>query len=63
MCQKCDCQLYNAEVACALGFAQIEKPVNNQQVVGRVSYFIAKGRVIMKDQWVLCMLQGFREEP
>ena len=51
----------------ASGFTQVQRPVNNPQVVGRISHFVTSWKAITEDQWVLHMVQGFlipfREEP
>ena len=51
----------------ALGFTQVQRPVNNPQVAGRISHFATNWKTITEDQWVLRTVQGFlipfREEP
>ena len=64
---KCvNCQSYNGKMH-ALGFTQVQRPVNNPQVAGRISHFAINWKTITEDQWVLRMVQGFlipfREEP
>ena len=64
---KCvNCQSYNGKMH-ALGFTQVQRPVNNPQVAGRISHFAINWKTITEDQWVLRTVQGFlipfREEP
>ena len=51
----------------AMGFTQVQRPVSNPQVAGRISHFATNWKVITEDQWVLRTVQGFlipfREEP
>ena len=51
----------------ALGFTQVQRPVSNPQVAGRMSHFATNWKVITQDQWVLRTVEGFlipfREEP
>ena len=51
----------------ALGFAQVQRPMNTPQVAGRISHFATNWKTITEDQWVLRTVQGFlipfREEP
>ena len=51
----------------AMGFSQVQSPLDNQRVEGRIFHFATNWKVIMEDQWVLRTVQGFlipfREEP
>lgn len=51
----------------AMGFSQVQSPLDNQRVAGRISHFATNWKVITEDQWVLRAVQGFlipfREDP